>query len=276
MPPSSRLLLPSPDLAGCVFAAIERDTRGIALSRQDRFNHFPASPLIALTLVLEGTLNFVQSDGTAVAMPSLFVAGAQNTPSVSFSDGPVHVLTIAIFPDAWMRLTGKEPQEIQDQIQLDVPAIFADLLDIASGSNSSDEVWDRFCYRLLPLWCAKQAHANWRGKDRVSNWVNALFARAVLTGRGKSLRATERRLRRWSGQNQQSLEFYARFEKLHQLSVAEKGASLAEIAHDAGFSDQSHMGRTVRGATGYSPAKLNHLIETEEAFWCYRLLGERF
>lgn len=123
MPPSSRLLLPSPDLAGCVFAAIERDTRGIALSRQDRFNHFPASPLIALTLVLEGTLNFVQSDGTAVAMPSLFVAGAQNTPSVSFSDGPVHVLTIAIFPDAWMRLTGKEPQEIQDQIQLDVPAI---------------------------------------------------------------------------------------------------------------------------------------------------------
>lgn len=90
------------------------------------------------------------------------------------------------------------------------------------------------------------------------------------------MRATERRLRRWSGQNQQSLEFYARFEKLHQLSVAEKGASLAEIAHDAGFSDQSHMGRTVRRATGYSPAKLNHLIETEEAFWCYRLLGERF
>jgi len=38
----------------------------------------------------------------------------------------------------------------------------------------------------------------------------------------------------------------------------------------------SHMGRVVRQTTGYSPAQLNRLIETDEAFWCYRLLGEHF
>jgi AraC-like DNA-binding protein len=90
------------------------------------------------------------------------------------------------------------------------------------------------------------------------------------------MRAAERRLRRWTGQNQQALSFYARFEELHRLSLQNGDAPLAGLAQDAGFSDQSHMGRTVRRATGYSPARLNELIATEESFWCYRLLGERY
>ena len=48
------------------------------------------------------------------------------------------------------------------------------------------------------------------------------------------------------------------------------------LAGDAGYSDQSHMGRAVRRATGFSPARLNRMIESEESFWCYRLLGQRF
>jgi AraC-like DNA-binding protein len=53
-------------------------------------------------------------------------------------------------------------------------------------------------------------------------------------------------------------------------------ASAAGLTTEAAFSDQSHMGRAVRRATGFSPAHLNRVIATEEAFWCYRLLGERF
>ena len=45
---------------------------------------------------------------------------------------------------------------------------------------------------------------------------------------------------------------------------------------EGGFADQSHMGRAVRRATGFSPARLNRMIESEESFWCYRLLGQRF
>ena len=60
------------------------------------------------------------------------------------------------------------------------------------------------------------------------------------------------------------------------LAVHNADTDLASLATDAGYSDQSHMGRAVRGATGFSPAQLNRHIETEEAFWCYRLIGERF
>lgn len=51
---------------------------------------------------------------------------------------------------------------------------------------------------------------------------------------------------------------------------------LSERLAEAGFSDQSHVGRAVRRTTGFSPAKLNRLIQREEAFWCDRLLGEHF
>ena len=276
MTPAARLLLPPPALAGCVFAAIERDTRGAALDAQDRVNHFPASPLIALTRVLDGTLYFVTKDEGKIPVPPLSVMGAQSVPSVSTSDDDVHVLTIAFFPDAWLRLTGEAPQTFQDQIRADIPDIIAELFARADGSHSAEHLWQQFCDALLPVWQEMQMQANWSGKDRLTAWTHALFARAIGAGRGKSLRAIERRLRSWSGQTQQSLEFYARFEKLHQLSIEEKDAPLAALAHEAGFADQSHMGRTVRRATGYSPAKLNRLIETEESFWCYRLLGERF
>ena len=72
------------------------------------------------------------------------------------------------------------------------------------------------------------------------------------------------------------LGFYAAFENLHRLSVERPDEPLAMLAGDAGYSDQSHMGRAVRRATGFSPARLNRMIESEESFWCYRLLGQRF
>ncbi len=63
---------------------------------------------------------------------------------------------------------------------------------------------------------------------------------------------------------------------LRHVAQNSAGGPLSEIAIDAGYADQSHMGRAVRRATGFSPARLNRAIENEEAFWCYRLFGERF
>lgn len=99
---------------------------------------------------------------------------------------------------------------------------------------------------------------------------------APLSRAGQSLRAAQRRLRRWAGQNKQSLAFYARVENLQRLAIQNGPGQLAAIAHDAGFSDQSHMGRALRRATGFPPALLNRLIATDESFWYCRLMGERF
>lgn len=272
MSPTSSLLLPPPELSGCLFAAIVRDTRGVALSDADRLNHFPASPLFSVSGVIEGEVRLVPAGSgieaarAAAPLPRVSVMPPQDAPTVSWSPGPVLAVTVGFYPDAWARLAEK----------YDIPALleraFANGKDISAG-------WARFCSELSPVWKeARDAAAlpGWTGVPLLADWSRALVARAALAGPGRSLRTLERRLRRWSGQTRQSLAFYAAFDDLHRLSAEAKDTPLAQLALDAGYSDQSHMGRAVRRATGYSPARLNHLIETEEAFWCYRLLGERF
>ncbi len=56
MLPKSTLLLPPRNLASCILVGIHRDTRGTKLPDRDRVNHFPASPIVAVTRVLHGDL----------------------------------------------------------------------------------------------------------------------------------------------------------------------------------------------------------------------------
>lgn len=270
MRPTSALLHPTGALGGAVFAAVVRDTRGTDLDACDRLNHFPASPLVSVTYVAAGALYLLDQNGARKtdALPQLSVVEPQSTPTTSWSPGPVLAISLAIYPEAWAQFCAKStPEEVIERLR---PA-FAQLAvapDIA-------EAWPAFCAALERQWTAGQAETP-RGIPMLSGWVRGVMARAALSGSGRSLRSIERRVKRWTGQTGQALAFFARVEELHRLRLAEPDAPLAALAHEAGYADQAHMGRAVRRATGFSPADLNRRIETEEAFWCYRLLGQRF
>lgn len=279
MTTSSSLLLPPRDLSSCIFAAIVRDTRGKSLNDRDRLNHFPASPLVSLTCVVEGELRLLPRDGNlesvpaAPRLPRLSVMVPQNRPVTSWSPGPVAAITIGVYPEAWIALGG--------DLRPDGTAPTALLAAIEEFRTESPfpRSWRTFCNVVTPRWkTARRATGglDWAGSDRIADWSRSLVTRAALSGAGRSIRAIERRLRRSSGQTRRTLGFYAAFENLHRLSVERPDEPLAMLAGDAGYSDQSHMGRAVRRATGFSPARLNRMIESEESFWCYRLLGQRF
>ena len=57
--------------ASGVFAAVERDTRALALSDAERFNYYPATPLAVVSWIFEGALHPVQMVGTATGEPAL-------------------------------------------------------------------------------------------------------------------------------------------------------------------------------------------------------------
>ena len=267
---SSLLLAPPPALSACLFAAVVRDTRGRDLNKRDRFNFFPASPLVAVTHIVEGEVRMASRpwDVAAVAdarpLPRTLVIPPQRTPTVSWCAGPSLVVTVGIYPDAWRRMSPR----------IDVPG------QLARAFASADDptlAWTDFCTAIAPIWQAvrrDEALPRWTGASKLADWTRSLVARAAIEGRGRSLRALERRLIRRTGQNRRTLQFYADVEGLHRLAARSQDASLAALAAEAGYADQSHMGRAVRRATGFSPAQLNRLIQTEEAFWYYRLVGE--
>jgi hypothetical protein len=278
MHPTSEFLLPQHGLSSCIFAAIYRDTRAASLSDSDRFNHFPASPLVSVTFVIEGNLRLVSPRERPsmleriIPLPQFSVTPPQDTPTTSWSPGPVAVVSVAFYPEAWSKLE-------------DVMAVetVQNALSKAFQKNRSDadvqQCWAAFCDAVQPVWQASRAKGgldDWAGSTRLSDWSRSLVSRVALAGPGRSVRAFERRLKRWSNQSRKSLKFFSDFENLHRRVVEGDTSNLAGLATESGYSDQSHMGRAVRRATGFSPAQLNRNIESDEAFWCYRLLGERF
>jgi len=276
MPTSSQLILPPRPLASCIVGCIVRDTRAVQLSDANRMNYFPAQPLFTVTLTLHGQLHIsddilpLDALRKQPAAPRRLFRPPQTSPQMSWSTGPLHALTIAFYPDAWQRLgghlDGTPPDGLHSALSL------LENTELATG-------WPAFWRELSALWAHTTQtglRADWSGSDKLKAWTNHLFGQLGRTGAGRSLRSAQRRLQRWTGMDRQTLEFFARIEDVHRLSLLEPTATPAQIAADAGFADQSHMGRALKRATGFSPVILNQKIATEEPFWCYRLLGQRF
>lgn len=273
----SELLLPPPVLASCISLGVFRDTLGAGLSDRDRLNYFPASPLYAVSRVFDGQLHMARGLTDVATLratdpiPQVTATPPLDGPVSSWSPTGMRAITIAFYPDAWAALGGRaEGGALPPALD---QALMADMSDLRL-------YWEQVCKPLTILWddarAAQGSWPRWTGSHLVADWVRHTATATALRGTGQSLRSIERRLRRLTGHSKQSLDFFAKVEDLHELSLNTSEMSLAQIAAEAEFSDQSHMGRTVKRATGFSPGQINKLIATEEPFWCYRLLGERF
>jgi AraC-like DNA-binding protein len=90
------------------------------------------------------------------------------------------------------------------------------------------------------------------------------------------LRQWQRRVRDWTGQSQRDLQTFIRLEEAfirRHVHGATGAPSLADVAADAGFADQSHMGREIRRVTGVPPGRFGERLAHDPAFWYYRLIA---
>lgn len=284
--PESVLLLPRREFSSCLFAAFVRDTRDANLAHMQRFNHFAATPLCGITIMFEGESHLLDDakaasriDGQSL-LPRISFAGPQRRPTMSFNPGDIHGVILAFFPEAFALLTGIKIADYVDRC-VDaagvLPAPILDLCEDMLTGAGADERFAGFQEGLSPLWRKARPASGFTGAW-VSDWTRSLAMRAATSGFGRSVRQTERRIKAWTGQPMRDLQAYGRSEMLYSLVLEgwRRGdINYAEAAAGAGYSDQSHMGRDIRRQTGFSPAQLRRLIETEEAFWIYRLFGER-
>ena len=276
MPSTSRLILPPRELASCIAGCLYRDTRGTDLCDEERLNYFPASPLFSASVMLSGDLHVADTLMPLEAIkqrpkaPKAVFSAPKTVPHMSWSAGPIEGFTVAFYPDAWQALGGKIDGSPPDC----VPRALRHF-----DHKATKAAWPLFWDEIKHAWeAAHRADGapRWTGSDRVKTWTYHLLGKAAQTGTGRSLRSMQRRIRRWTGQDIQTLSFFSRIEDLHQLVTRDPNTPPADLALGAGFSDQSHMGRDIKRATGFSPVQLNQRIAEDEAFWCYRLLGERF
>jgi AraC-like DNA-binding protein len=272
---------PSLALGACVLAGVERDTRGCLLNDAERFNYYPATPMAVISWIFDGALHMVEERGPTPrptfgpALPRLVFSGPQRYPSVSWSPGAVHALSVGFYPEALSRLIRRPIEPYLDQT-LPLEAVAPPALLRASQAildAGDDEPFATLEAQFLPLWRepGRASPAPYLG-----DWVRSVATRAAHTTAGLSLRQWQRRIRDWTGQSHRDLQLFARVENAFlRRIVAGDGSTLdlAAIAADAGFADQSHMGREIRRVTGWSPALFGQRLGNDEAFWYYRLLA---
>lgn len=270
---------PCSSLLACVHMAVERDTRGVQLTDAERFNFYPATPFPSISWILEGQLQMVEG-GAGTTAPKLgkplakvVFAGPMRRPTTSWSPAAVHALTVSLYPEAAAELLGTSLHKHVDTIQpLErvLPAgRMGQLLAIEFDVGASP--YERVRQALTCLWDNVPAP---RASD-VRSWLALLAARTSSTAGTAGRRQIQRLAKGWTGQSLRDLQRYARVESAMSLGrrmSTESGLSLAAVAAESGFADQSHLGREVRRVTGISPAKLSDFIRHDEAFWLYRLV----
>lgn len=279
----NRLWLPRLSLSACVRAVLSRNTVGRALSDEQRLNYFPATPLCSLSWWFVGEsrrLDFgtPRNPGAAnTPMPGRVVfGGPHNQPSVSWCPGPAHGMMLMLMPDALHALTGISPSDYLNGLVDARRVLPRDWLQMctavqeASGDDARVALIENF---LDGLWQAARP-ALPAGSLRYEAWAQGLALRAATSGLGRSLRQVERRIKAWSGQPLRELRGVSRAERafFEAMALADgERVNFADLAHQSGYADQSHMSRESRRVTGFAPEELRRRIATDEAFWAYRL-----
>lgn len=280
--------LPPWGLSACVRTVIGRSTVGMALSEADRWGHYPAGPICAMSCLFEGAAEMLEAGSVAdpratrQSVPVLAVTGPHSMPRSIVYGPEVKGVMVIFYPDAFWALSGVAPEDLSNKMvdahSVLPPALLSVCQQLRQGGDVESRV-QTFMEDLQTLW-HEQGHerVKYAAQPRqwpqtFTPWMEAVALRAAATGWGRSLRQSERRIKQWTGWSLRKLQGSARGEDAFfavMEAMLEERLDWTQIALDNGFSDQSHFIRETHRITGFSPEALRHGFLQEEAFWIYR------
>lgn len=280
---SEWLRLPPPSLQGALVALVGRDTSKLSLNSAQRLSHFPATPLVTISWFSHMDAGRVEpgrhGPGWQRFGAAVVISGTQSRPTVGWAPTTGRGCMACFNADAAQALFGLDLAAIQDRfVPVDqvISQSFAPLWDALLASKVADlpAVLER---HLAPRWQALQGRASAQPSLRQlgRNWVERLAWQAQEWGRMHSPRHVERRIKSFSGRSMREWQSLVRTEELFFAARDryETGQPFAwaELAQDAGFSDQAHMSRMAKRITGFSPSEFAQRFIDDESFWLYRL-----
>jgi AraC-like DNA-binding protein len=264
----ARLLSPSPDVSACVRAYLSRTAPEGALS------YFPVNPACALTWFVRGGLAWVRPVGGPEICPGparVLFSGPHTRPTVTCSPGEVEAFMVLLMPDVLHALTGLEISAWVDRMAPIQAVLGPDWQEMAGAVLAAPDDAARIAC-LEAFLRPRLGEVPLPAVRRYEVWARRLLHRAQSTGRG--VRQVERRVKRWCGLPMRELRVLAHAESLFlQARQAQRRGELdwATLSAQAGYADQPHLCRTTRRVSGLTPTELQEHIETDEAFWVYRI-----
>ena len=274
-PPSTTLWLPRPRWSSSVYAYVARDTQGCGLEGRDRHNRFPASSFISLNWFLAGSVELLAADGEAAIreLPRWLVIGRLG-PTETRNRGDLRYFGISMYPDAFTAAFGVAPQQLDGRLVDAHEVLSPEALAMfgAVAQAPDDERRMAVFEDYLAAHAAGFKASLWQAAVRSGTRLSVrLLSRLLQVGDRQTIRATRKAL----GVGVSDLRRFARGEAAFgelsaRLKDSDKAVSLADIAAEAGYADQSHLSRECKAVTGRTPREFLRGFEGDEADWIYR------
>lgn len=131
------------------YGAISCAAQGLELDHEQRFNHFPASPLCAICWLFQGDAAVVRRGDQWVheATPRIALIGPHSGPVVSHNPGAVEALMVAMTPAAVQALSGVSISALINRV---VP--LEDVLFDASWLTTAQTVLQDLTMPVVSTW----------------------------------------------------------------------------------------------------------------------------
>lgn len=273
------LRLAPPALNGALVALIGRDIGGLQLHSTQRLTHFPASPLVTISLFPDIDAGLVTPQGWQSFGASVVISGTQSAPLVSWAPAPGRGYMACFTADAAQALFDVDLAAIQNRFVPVAQALGARWAPLWHDLLASDDrgVLAVLEHYLAPRWQALQGRASGTPSLRQvgRHWVERLAWQAYNWRNQHSPRHVERRIKSFSGRSLREWQALTRTEGLffaaRDRHEAGQPLDWATLALDEGFADQAHMSRTVKRITGFAPGEFTQRFIEDESFWMYRL-----
>lgn len=227
----------------------------------------PANVYACLNVITDGNVKICEASGES--LPHLFLTGPFTAPVKTFASAPLNSLSIVLQP--WL---------LQTWFDLDLRDMANAIIDAAYVPRLSDPAvvdairFATFQPSLLESALAMLSVPHLDSDHEASVMANLLLGTQNISEtasrHGISVRQLERRFARNFGLSPKEWLRIKRFEG-SLVKLADDKESLANVAADAGYADQSHMTRDYRRTTGFTPNQTRDGMNSETpGYWAFK------
>lgn len=187
-------------------------------------------------------------------LPSPFLMGLLNQPVVLNTEGPVDVIGIRCYPWTVFDLLGLPPDSDGLRVfEHPVSQLQGALQACVADGRIEDAVALLAQYFLRERPAAADG-TSFKAGAAMLEARGALAVSEVAAAAHATVRTLERKFKQSSGHTVKDVAGLMRFEQARNRLWTEPGASLAALAQELGYTDQSHLSREFKRYSGMTPS----------------------
>ncbi|SMO67998.1 AraC-type DNA-binding protein [Chryseobacterium rhizoplanae] len=199
----------------------------------------------------------ISHHGTLQALPSPFIMGLLNQPALFYAQNQLEIIGIRCFPWAVFDLLGLSSEKTENGVHTfehpvaKLQTILNDLITMGKIEEAVSKV-EQYFLKLHSLITADSLLFKAGAAMRKNN--GTIPVNQVADSAHTTVRTLERKFKQSSGHTVKDVSGVMRFEQIRNRLWHTPETSIAALAQEFGYTDQSHLSREFKRYSGTTPA----------------------